>query len=61
MNIKFNKPYLTGKELEYMQGSIKSGNIIGNAEYTRKCERLSEKAFNAKKVVTRISLRRSDT
>ena len=46
IKIPFNKPYLTGKELEYMQESIKSGNIVGNAEYTHKCERLLEKAFN---------------
>ena len=51
MNIPFNRPYLTGKELEYIQESIKSGNIIGNAEYTRKCEGLLEKRFNAKKVL----------
>lgn len=51
MNIPFNRSYLTGKELEYMQGSMKSGNIIGNAEYTCKCESLLEKTFNARKVL----------
>ena len=51
IKIPFNKPYLTCKELEYIQESIKSGNIIGNAEYTRKCEGLLEKTFNAKKVL----------
>jgi dTDP-4-amino-4,6-dideoxygalactose transaminase len=51
MNIPFNKLYLTGKKLEYMQESIKSGNIIGNAEYTHKCEDLLEETFNAKKVL----------
>lgn len=49
--IPFNKPCLTGKELEYIQQSIRSGNIIGNAEYTRRCESLLEKTFNARKVL----------
>lgn len=51
IRIPFNKLYLTGKELEYIQKSIKSGNIIGNNEYTRKCESLLEKTFNAKKIL----------
>lgn len=51
IKIPFNKPYLGGKELEYIQENIKSGNIIGNGEYTRKCEDLLEKTFNANKVL----------
>ena len=51
IRIPFNKLYLTGKELEYIQKSIKSGNIIGNNEYTRRCESLLEKTFNAKKIL----------
>lgn len=51
MNIPFNKPYLTGNELEYIQESIKSGEIVGNAKYTRKCEQLLKNRFNAKKVL----------
>ena len=51
IRIPFNKPYLTGKELRYTQESIKSGNIIGDAEYTRRCEDLLERAFNAKKIL----------
>jgi len=51
IEIPFNKPYLTGKELEYMRESIRSGNIVGDGEYTRKCEGLLEKTFNARKVL----------
>lgn len=51
IKIPFNKPYLGGKELEYIQENMKSGNIIGNGEYTRKCEDLLEKTFNANKVL----------
>ena len=51
IKIPFNSPYLTGKELIYLQESLKSGNIVGNAGFTRKCEELLEKSFSAKKIL----------
>ena len=51
MKIPFNKPYLTGKELGYIQESLKSGNIVGNGGFTKKCESLMEEIFGAKKVL----------
>lgn len=51
IKIPFNRLCLNGKELEYMQESMKSGNITGDAEYTRKCETMLEEIFNAKKVL----------
>lgn len=51
MKIPFNKPYLTGKEIEYIEESLKSGNIVGNCEFTKKCERLMEEKFGAKKIL----------
>lgn len=51
MKVPFNKPYITGKEIEYMQESLNSGNIVGNCAFTKKCESLMEQAFNAKKVL----------
>ena len=50
IEVPFNKPYLTGKELEYMRESIESGNIAGDGAYTRMCESLLESTFDAKKV-----------
>ena len=35
--IPFNKPYLSGNELDYIKQSIDSGCISGNGEFTRKC------------------------
>jgi len=49
--VPFNKPYLTGRESEYVQESMNSGNIVGDGEYTRKCERLLEKTFSAKRAL----------
>ena len=51
MKIPFNISYLTGKELEYMQKSLESRNIIGNGSFTKKCEKLMEEIFGAKKIL----------
>ena len=51
IKIPFNRPYLTGRETGYICESVKSGNIVGDAEYTHKCERLLEKTFGAKRVL----------
>ena len=35
--IPFNKPYMTGRELEYIQQAVASGKISGDGMFTRKC------------------------
>lgn len=35
--IPFNKPFLTGKELDYIRTAVESGNISGNSAYTKRC------------------------
>ncbi len=40
IQIPFNKPYATGKELEYIQQAIASGHISGDGGFTRKCHSL---------------------
>ena len=35
--IPFNKPYLAGKELDYIKEAMESGKISGNGNFTRKC------------------------
>lgn len=37
MNIPFNKPFTTGKELEYIQQAISNAHLSGNGEFTKKC------------------------
>ena len=36
MNIPFNKPYLTSKEIEYIQQAVENGHISGNGEFTKR-------------------------
>ena len=49
--IPFYEPYMTGNEIPYLEKSLASGKIVGNAGYTRKCEQLLEETFNAKKIL----------
>ncbi|KAF5082861.1 dTDP-4-amino-4,6-dideoxygalactose transaminase [anaerobic digester metagenome] len=35
--INFNKPYLTGKETQYITEAVQSGKISGNGVFTQKC------------------------
>lgn len=37
MNIYFNKPFATGKELAYIQQAISNAHLSGNGEFTQKC------------------------
>lgn len=37
-NIPFNKPYLSGKELDYIRQAVDTGKISGNGLFTKKCQ-----------------------
>ena len=45
MKIPFNKPYLTGKETQYITEAVASGKISGNGVYTNKCQSFFEETF----------------
>ena len=53
--IPFNKPYLTGKEMDYMYQSVYSGKISGNGTFTKKCQRFLEDRYGFKKVLLTTS------
>lgn len=55
MNIPFNKPYLTGKEMHYMYQAVYSGKISGNGIYTQKCQKFFEDKYGFKKVLLTTS------
>jgi dTDP-4-amino-4,6-dideoxygalactose transaminase len=48
-SIPFNKPYLSGKELEYIHAAVASGKISGDGLFTRKCHDFFETAYGFKK------------
>jgi dTDP-4-amino-4,6-dideoxygalactose transaminase len=53
--IGFNKPYLTGKESEYIVQAVNSGKISGDGVFTKKCHDFFEKRYHFKKVLLTTS------
>ena len=53
--IPFNKPYLTGKETQYIEDAVKSGKISGNGNFTQKCQSFFEQKYGFKKALLTTS------
>lgn len=53
--IPFNKPFLTGKETEYISRAVASGKLSGNGEYTKKCQQFFEDHYGFKKALMTTS------
>lgn len=47
--IPFNKPHLTGMEVEYMRLGVCHGHISGNGRYSKLCQNFFEERFGIKK------------
>lgn len=55
MSIPFNKPFLTGKETEYIKDAVTDGKISGNGKYTKKCHQFFRQAFGFNKCLLTTS------
>lgn len=55
MMIPFNKPYLSGKETEYMTEVLNSGKLSGNGIFTKKCQCFFEKKYGFRKCLLTTS------
>jgi len=53
--IHFNRPYMTGKETEYIREAVAAGKISGNGEYTKKCQAYLEKRYGFRKCLLTTS------
>lgn len=53
--IPFNKPYLSGKEIDYIHQAVYSGKISGNGVFTKKCQEFFERKYGFKKVLLTTS------
>ncbi len=51
MRIPFNKPYMTGKELEYISQAHAYGHLSGNGPFTKKCHLWLEERIGCKKAL----------
>ena len=54
-SIGFNKPYLTGKEQEYISDAVESGKISGDGKYTELCQDFLESNYGFKKCLLTTS------
>lgn len=55
MSTPFNKPYLTGKETQYMHEAVNKGKISGNGDFTVRCQAFFKKSYGFKKVLLTTS------
>jgi len=55
MKIPFNKPFLTGKETQYIEQAVNSGKISGNGAFTKECHRFFEQRYGFKKCLLTTS------
>lgn len=53
--IPFNKPYLTGKETQYIEQAVRYGKLSGNGEFTKKCQQFFEQKYGFKKCLLTTS------
>lgn len=55
MKYPFNKPFLTGKEIEYIVQAVASGKISGDGSFTKMCHSFFEERFGFRKVMLTTS------
>ena len=53
--IPFNRPYLTGKEAEYIRQALAAGKLSGNGEFTKRCQSFFEERYGFKKCLLTTS------
>lgn len=54
-HISFNKPFLAGKEVDYIKEAVKNKKISGNGMFTKKCQSFFESKYGFKKCLLTTS------
>ena len=49
--IPYNRPFIVGKELEYIADAVRRGHLSGNGPYTRKCQEWIEARCGVEKAL----------
>lgn len=55
MKYPFNKPFLTGKEKDYILQAVETGKISGDGKFTKLCHEFFEKRYGFKKAMLTTS------
>ncbi len=53
--IRFNRPFLTGQEIDNIKQAVRNGHISGNGDFTKMCHQFFEKKYNFLKVLLTTS------
>lgn len=53
--IPFNRPYLTGSELDYLAQALSSGRLSGNGDFTKRCQAFFSERFGFPKAMLTAS------
>ena len=53
--IPFNKPYISGKELQYIEDAVASGKLSGNGKYTQLSQAFFQERYGIKKALLTTS------
>ena len=46
--IAFNRPYLTGREFDYIREAVAAGQLAGNGQFTRRCQAWLQETLGAR-------------
>lgn len=55
MTIPFNKPFIIGNELKYIEEAVNSGKISGDGLFTKKCQNYFQEKYSFPKVLLTTS------
>jgi dTDP-4-amino-4,6-dideoxygalactose transaminase len=55
MYIPFNRPFIVGRELDYIREAVHCGHLAGDGQFTERCQRWMEEEFDIKKVLLTTS------
>ena len=55
MSIPFNKPFITGKEAQYMHQAVCTGKLSGNGHFAKKCNKFFEDKYGLRKCLLTTS------
>ncbi len=51
MKIRFTQPPMTGHELDYIREAMQKGRLMGNGDFTRRCQEWLEQTLGARKAL----------
>lgn len=55
MTIPFNKPFIVGNELAYIEQAVRNGKLSGNGEFTKRCQHFFEERYGFHKCLLTTS------